>query len=164
MAVTIIIAMKQVWKTGLSSPLESPRALSDDLPQFSLSPLSYITEVHLPSPPPSLPVMHTSNIQIGDCLLTLPHQLEPFTSQENPALNHALQHGILPFPDDRGVMLEEEGEPHPSDQWLGAVARGTMITYTQHILHIPSLPPLAAHQLATDIGMFVCACVECCST
>ena len=33
----------QVWETGVSSPLESPRALTDDLPSFSLSPLPYIT-------------------------------------------------------------------------------------------------------------------------
>lgn len=37
--------MHKVWATGASSPLNSPRALSDDLPQFSLSPLPYITEV-----------------------------------------------------------------------------------------------------------------------
>lgn len=29
----------------MSSTVESPKALSDDLPQFSLSPLPYITEV-----------------------------------------------------------------------------------------------------------------------
>jgi hypothetical protein len=90
--------------------------------------------------------------QVGDYLLTLPHQLEPFTSQDNPALNHALQQGVLPFPDDMALSKEEEGEPHPSTVWLGAVARGTMATYTQQILHIPSLPPPAAQQLATDIG------------
>lgn len=86
-------------------------------------------------------------------MLTLPHQLEPFTSQDSPALSHALQQGLLPFPPDRVIMREEEGgEPHPSDQWLGAVARGTMTTYADQILQIPSLPPAAAHQLATDIG------------
>lgn len=96
-------------------------------------------------------------IQIGDCLLTLPHQLEPFTaSQDNPALNHALQQGVLPFPVDRSEVVrgEEEGEPHPSDDWLGAVARGVMVTYAQQILNIPAtLPPAAAQQLATDIGV-----------
>lgn len=35
----------QVWETGVMSPLESPRAITDDLPSFSLSPLPYITEV-----------------------------------------------------------------------------------------------------------------------
>ena len=51
------------------------------------------------------------------------------------------------------VRGEEEGEPHPSDDWLGAVARGVMVTYTQQILNIPALPPAAAQQLATDIGV-----------
>ena len=37
--------LAQVWETGVTSPLESPRALTDDLPSFSLSPLPYITEV-----------------------------------------------------------------------------------------------------------------------
>ena len=88
------------------SPLESPRALTDDLPSFSLSPLPYITEVvsylwcgqaHVPFTPPSP--------QIGDCLLTMPQQLEPFTSQDNPALSHALKHGRLPFLDGQGKAL-----------------------------------------------------------
>lgn len=35
----------EVWERGASSPLESPQALMDDLPSFSLSPLTYITEV-----------------------------------------------------------------------------------------------------------------------
>ena len=43
-------------------------------------------------------------------------------------------------------------EEHPSDAWLGAIARGTMDTYAKNILQIPSLPLQAALQLATDIG------------
>ncbi len=35
----------QVWRSEGGAPLESPRALTDDLPSFSLSPLPYITEV-----------------------------------------------------------------------------------------------------------------------
>lgn len=41
----------QVWETGVASPLESPRAITDDLPSFSLSPLPYITEVFVASIP-----------------------------------------------------------------------------------------------------------------
>ena len=47
---------------------------------------------------------------------------------------------------------EGEAEEHPSNTWLGAIARGTMITYVHSILLIPSLPAQAALQLATDIG------------
>ncbi|CAI8022795.1 Conserved oligomeric Golgi complex subunit 7 [Geodia barretti] len=124
----------KVWETGVVSPLESPRALTDDLPSFTLSPLPYITE-------------------IGDYLLTLPQQLEPFTSQESPALSAALKQSHLPFPPTDGVAADErEGEEHPSDAWLGAVARGTMSTYMTNILQIPSLSQQAATQLATDIS------------
>ena len=146
-------------------------------------------------------------VQIGDYLLTLPQQLEPFTSQDSPALAAALRDGRLPFPDtDSGLISqgtctiprivgasnlhthththnthshylpppppppppthihmshtvtessergEDDQEDHPSDAWLGAIARGTMETYVQSILQIPSLPPQAALQLATDIG------------
>lgn len=48
--------------------------------------------------------------------------------------------------------MVDEGEGHPSDRWLAAIAEGTMATYTDNILLIPSLPPAAAHQLITDIG------------
>ena len=41
--------------------------------------------------------------QIGDYLLTLPQQLEPFITQENPALEAAMKAGNLPFPDLQGM-------------------------------------------------------------
>ena len=41
--------------------------------------------------------------QIGDYLLTLPPQLEPFITQENPALEVAMKAGNLPFPDLEGL-------------------------------------------------------------
>ncbi len=47
-----------------------------------------------PSPSPSS--------QIGDYLLTLPQLLEPFTSQDSPALSAALRDGRLPYPDTEG--------------------------------------------------------------
>lgn len=48
------------------------------------------------------------------------------------------------------VSVEEDW--HPSDEWLGAVARGTMETYVDNVLLIPSLSFPAAQQLVTDIG------------
>lgn len=58
---------------------------------------------------------------------------------------------------------EGEGEEHPSDAWLGAIARGTMSTYMTNILQIPSLSQQAACQLATDICKSVSATdvIEC---
>ena len=43
--------------------------------------------------------------QIGDYLLTLPQQLEPFTSPDNPALAAALKTGRLPYPDTEGTYM-----------------------------------------------------------
>ena len=57
---------------------------------------------------------------------------------------------------------EGEGEEHPSDAWLGAVARGTMSTYMTNILQIPSLSQQAASQLATDICEFCWLAADIC--
>jgi len=117
----------QVWSA--KSP-ESGAALSDELPTFSLSPLGYITH-------------------IGDYLLTLPQQLEPFITQENPALEAAMKAGNLPFPD-----LQDEDEHHPGTYWIGSIARGTMHAYTESILRIHELTPYSTQQLLADIDYF----------
>jgi hypothetical protein len=57
--------------------------MTSDLPTFSLSPQEYITK-------------------IGQYLMTLPQQLEPFTMEDNPAIIAALKHGKLPFTDEQG--------------------------------------------------------------
>ncbi|XP_022793390.1 conserved oligomeric Golgi complex subunit 7-like [Stylophora pistillata] len=118
-----------VWSA--KSP-ESGAALSDELPTFSLSPLGYITH-------------------IGDYLLTLPQQLEPFITQENPALETAMRAGNLPFPD---LQAADEDEHHPGTYWLGSIARGTMHAYTESILRIHELTPYSTQQLLADIDYF----------
>lgn len=136
-----IPVMKEWTSEEIASPT-SPVALVDDLPTFSLSPLPYITE-------------------IGDYLLTLPQQLEPFTSQDSPSLVAALQRGHLPYMDTevqgriRPSVSESEDadiEDHPSQVWISAVARGTMLNYSKNILKIPSFTEMSAHQLSTDIA------------
>lgn len=117
----------QVWSA--KSP-ESGAALSDELPTFSLSPLGYITH-------------------IGDYLLTLPQQLEPYITQENPGLEAAMKAGNLPFPD-----LQDQDERHPGSYWLGSIARGTMHAYTESILRIHVLTPYSTQQLLADIDYF----------
>ncbi|XP_058958542.2 conserved oligomeric Golgi complex subunit 7-like [Pocillopora verrucosa] len=119
----------EVWSA--KSP-ESGAALSDELPAFSLSPLGYITH-------------------IGDYLLTLPQQLEPFITQENPALETAMKAGNLPFPD---LQAAYEDEHHPGTFWLGSIARGTMHAYTESILKIHELTPYSTQQLLADIDYF----------
>merc|ERR1712004_239516 len=90
-------------------------ALASDLPNFSLSPLEYITKV-------------------GQYLLTLPQQLEPFTLQDNPTLIVALKYGKLPY-----NTQQEFQEEHLADIWLESVARGTMQTCIEQVLRIPSI-------------------------
>lgn len=121
----------KIWAEGVTSPLESPRPIVDDLPSFSLSPLPYITEV-------------------GDYLLTLPQQLEPLSSQDNPRLMAALKVGYLP-----GQPHGETGtEEHVSGVWLEAITKATVDLYVHSILHIPVIINQAAQQLAADIGYF----------
>ena len=78
------------------------------------------------------------------------HMMLSCTHTHTHAPTHTHTHAhIIIEPSERG---EDDQEDHPSDAWLGAIARGTMETYVQSILLIPSLPPQAALQLATDIG------------
>lgn len=41
-------------------------------------------------------------LQIGQYLMSLPLHLEPFVTQEDPALEMALHAGKLPFPPEQG--------------------------------------------------------------
>lgn len=103
---------------------------TEDLPTFSLSPQEYITN-------------------IGQYLMSLPLHLEPFVTQEDPALEMALHAGKLPFPPEQGDDLPELD--NTADYWLGSIARATMQTYCDAILLIPQLSPRSTKQLATDI-------------
>ncbi|XP_061561963.1 conserved oligomeric Golgi complex subunit 7 [Phycodurus eques] len=112
---------------------ESPalgESYAEDLPTFSLSPQEYITN-------------------IGQYLMSLPLHLEPFVTQEDPALELALHAGKLPFPPQQGDDLPELD--NTADYWLGAIARATMQTYCDAILLIPQLSAHSTKQLATDI-------------
>ncbi|KAG7507777.1 conserved oligomeric Golgi complex subunit 7 [Solea senegalensis] len=103
---------------------------TEDLPTFSLSPQEYITN-------------------IGQYLMSLPLHLEPFVTQEDPALEMALHAGKLPFPPEQGDDLPELD--NTADYWLGSIARATMQTYCDAILLIPKLSAHSTKQLATDI-------------
>ncbi|XP_051537967.1 conserved oligomeric Golgi complex subunit 7-like [Myxocyprinus asiaticus] len=104
--------------------------LTDDLPAFSLSPQEYITN-------------------IGQYIMSLPLHLEPFVTQEDPALELALHTGKLPYPPEQGDDVPEL--ENTADYWLGSIARATMQTYCDVILQISELSPHATKQLATDI-------------
>ncbi|MEQ2227692.1 Golgi transport complex subunit 7 [Ilyodon furcidens] len=105
-------------------------SFTEDLPTFSLSPQEYITN-------------------IGQYLMSLPLHLEPFVTQEDPALEMALHAGKLPFPPEQGDDLPELD--NTADYWLGSIARATMQTYCDAIMLIPKLSPHSTKQLATDI-------------
>uniref|UniRef100_A0A673FXK5 Conserved oligomeric Golgi complex subunit 7 n=1 Tax=Sinocyclocheilus rhinocerous TaxID=307959 RepID=A0A673FXK5_9TELE len=109
---------------------DSFQTLTDDLPAFSLSPQEYITN-------------------IGQYIMSLPLHLEPFVTQEDPALELALHTGKLPYPPEQGDDVPEL--ENTADYWLGSIARATMQTYCDVILQLPELSPHATKQLATDI-------------
>lgn len=52
-------------------------------------------------------------MQIGQYIMSLPLNLEPFVTQEDPALELALHAGKLPFPPEQGEwgLLVREGRP-----------------------------------------------------
>ncbi|KAH0631726.1 hypothetical protein JD844_019476 [Phrynosoma platyrhinos] len=127
----LLVPKMEGWSTGGSGEM-----LTDDLPNFSLTPLEYISN-------------------IGQYLLSLPLHLEPFVTQEDSALELALHAGKLPFPPEQGDELPELD--NMADYWLGSLARATMQTYCEIILQIPELTPHSTKQLATDIEMAICA-------
>eukprot|EP00064_Thunnus_orientalis_P018643 superscaffoldBa00004358_g18746 len=90
-----------------------------------------------------------SKMEIGQYLMSLPLHLEPFVTQEDPALEMALHAGKLPFPPEQGDDLPELD--NTADYWLGSIARATMQTYCDAMLLIPQLSPHSTKQLATDI-------------
>ncbi|EDV28101.1 uncharacterized protein TRIADDRAFT_53345 [Trichoplax adhaerens] len=117
----------KVW----SAEKEVSDVSNEDLPTF-ISPSSYIT-------------------QIGDYLLNLPQQLEPFATQNNPSLEMALKEGKLPYPDTSDNEDTSLNVNDTTIYWLGAVARGTVLTYVENIMKIPTLTDHAARQLIEDI-------------
>lgn len=160
----------------MTSSLESPRPIIDDLPSFSLSPLPYITEVVHGLASVSVHYLELFPWQVGDYLLTLPQRLEPFSSQDNPGLMVALKVGYLPGQSHEGpgrhvckcvstialrpmshhthlfCITVEGNEEHMSGVWLEAIAKATVDLYIHSILHIPLVINHTAQQLAADIG------------
>nr|KAF6354593.1 component of oligomeric golgi complex 7 [Myotis myotis] len=125
----LLIPKMESWSTaGIGE------TLTDALPTFSLTPLEYISN-------------------IGQYIMSLPLNLEPFVTQEDSALELALHAGKLPFPPEQGDELPELD--NMADNWLGSIARATMQTYCDVILQIPELTPHSTKQLATDIDYLV---------
>ncbi|XP_054714505.1 conserved oligomeric Golgi complex subunit 7-like [Uloborus diversus] len=100
-----------------------------DLPQFSLSPQEYITEV-------------------GQYLMTIPQHIEPFILRDNPALHTALKNCNIP------QGMEQDANSNVADYLLESLARGITDAYYDAILKISYITPNATNQLITDIGYF----------
>uniref|UniRef100_A0A8D0GYR2 Conserved oligomeric Golgi complex subunit 7 n=1 Tax=Sphenodon punctatus TaxID=8508 RepID=A0A8D0GYR2_SPHPU len=122
----LLVPKMETWRSGGFG-----ETLTDDLPNFSLTPLEYISN-------------------IGQYIMSLPLHLEPFVTQEDSALELALHAGKLPFPPEQGDELPELD--NMADYWLGSIARATMQTYCEVILQVPELSLHSTKQLATDVG------------
>ncbi|XP_010568816.1 PREDICTED: conserved oligomeric Golgi complex subunit 7 isoform X2 [Haliaeetus leucocephalus] len=125
----LLISKMEGWNSGGIG-----ETLTDDLPNFSLTPLEYISN-------------------IGQYIMSLPLHLEPFVTQEDSALELALHAGKLPYPPEQGDELPELD--NMADYWLGSIARATMQTYCEVILQIPELTVHSTKQLATDIDYLI---------
>lgn len=125
----LLVSRMDSWNTaGIGE------TLTEGLPTFSLTPLEYISN-------------------IGQYLMSLPLNLEPFVTQEDSALELALHAGKLPFPPEQGDELPELD--NMADHWLGSIARATMQTYCDVILRIPELTLHSTKQLTTDIDYLI---------
>lgn len=100
-----------------------------DLPDFSLSPQEYITEV-------------------GQYLMTIPQHIEPFILRDNPGLHTALKNCNLPN------ELEQDSTSNVADYLLECLARRITDCYCENILKISNLKNNASNQLVTDISYF----------
>lgn len=98
---------------------------------FSVSPLPYIT-------------------QVGEQLLTLPQQLEPFTAEGTAdQLLICLMRGNLP----EELKCENEMESS-ADHWLESLSTALAHSYIKHIKTISKLSPKGILQLCADIEYF----------
>lgn len=121
----------QMLETVWISSSAGLNAKEPDMPDFSFSPQEYIT-------------------QIGQYLMTLPQHLEPYMTNENPALARALKERVFPFCGMTSTPKEESNTP--ADFLLNCISKATCQTYQDHILRIPTLSINSTKQLYTDIG------------
>mmetsp|Transcript_25395 Transcript_25395/g.100235 ORF Transcript_25395/g.100235 Transcript_25395/m.100235 type:complete len:196 (-) Transcript_25395:1258-1845(-) len=94
-----------------------------DVPEFSITPMAYATEV-------------------GEHLLKIPQQLEPYIPDDQDA--------ILAFPSSTSGTSDLE--MNFARRWIGAIANGAMELYVERILRLPKLSSSGASQLAVDLG------------
>lgn len=113
----------------------SSSGLTEDLPEFGLAPMEYIT-------------------QIGQYLMMLPQHLEPFVLQENRGLTRALSEHAFPHGRPPSTTFSQSGQQPlgATDFLLGCVASASASALSEAILRIESVGSKGAKQLAADIG------------
>lgn len=113
----------------------SSSGLTEDLPEFGLAPMEYIT-------------------QIGQYLMMLPQHLEPFVLQENRGLTRALSEHNFPNgrQSDSSLLQISQHSQSATDLLLGSVASASASALSDAILRIESVGSKGAKQLAADIG------------
>eukprot|EP00095_Tigriopus_kingsejongensis_P003579 maker-scaffold140_size315649-snap-gene-2.23 protein:Tk03579 transcript:maker-scaffold140_size315649-snap-gene-2.23-mRNA-1 annotation:"conserved oligomeric golgi complex subunit 7" len=119
------VAELDVWKSSSAGS----DSTEQDMPDFSFSPQEYIT-------------------QIGQYLMTLPQHLEPYMTNENPALARTFQERVFPYCSGIG----ENSEQNPADFILACIANASCDTYQGVILKIPTLSTNSNKQLACDVA------------
>lgn len=126
--------LKNMNKSGQfsSSSVSASSALDDQnsVPLFALAPQDYITK-------------------IGQYLLTLPQNFEPFTMQENSNLVVALKNGKLPFLDEQDLSDDLTA------CWLDSIANATYSSFCEEIFKIGRISVNSQRQLIIDIGTII---------
>jgi len=115
-------------KSNLNGVHLSEEWLVEEGAVFSPSPLTYITS-------------------LGDYLLLLPQQLEPFFAEENIPLDTALI--LVDFSQFPGMAQDVEGDAFA---WLTCVCQSTLFTIVEMILKIHRLSGAGCKQLTADVA------------
>lgn len=119
--------LKNISKSNMWTRNSGDANQQDAVPLFALAPQEYITK-------------------IGQYLLTLPQNFEPFTMQDNSNLVVALRKGKLPFLDEQDLSDDLTA------CWLDSIANATYSTFCEEILKIGQISVNAQRQLIIDIG------------
>ena len=129
--------LKNMNKSGQFSsiPLGSASVVEvineqNSMPLFALAPQDYITK-------------------IGQYLLTLPQNFEPFTMQENSKLVVALKNGKLPFLDEQDLSDDLTA------CWLDSIANASYSSFCEEIFKIGRISVNSQRQLIIDIGILL---------
>jgi hypothetical protein len=122
--------IKQVSKLYAKEKETQQKQLNQEtVPLFALAPQEYITK-------------------IGQYLLTLPQNFEPFTMQDNANLIVALHKGSkLPYLDEKDLSDDI------TSCWLDSIANATVVNFSDEILTLNN--PISINsqrQLIIDIG------------